>query len=110
MTSMTQPKEYYLTIERRLQQVEFELQELAAEIEEQSTSKARQVLADLRESFDAKRRELRKKLSEAQDVGGTASAELKGGVEAAWADLRLSVARARAALKREHAPTKPPAA
>ena len=109
MTSMTQHQDYYHAVERRLQQLELELQELARRTE-QSVPKPSKTLTDLRASFDEKVRLLRRKLAEARDAGGSASQELRFGVEMAWRDLQGSLERARDALTADRAPSNTPAA
>lgn len=98
-------REYINHLEHRLRALETDFRHLETEAEK-SLKKPSAQLADVRKTFDEKRRELRSRLSKAETSAESAWTEMKAGLDAAWTELADSFERVRKELSATKATSK----
>ncbi len=106
MTTMTHEKTYLRDLERRIEALEADFQRLEEEAQG-SLAKPSQKLAELKEAFVERRRQLRSKISEAREAGDTAWGQLKDGLEGAWEQMKTTFEKTREELQAEREAAKP---
>jgi multidrug resistance efflux pump len=91
----TERAEFTESIERRIDGLIRQFQEMELEEMRKGEVKARAKLAEAKKTFDQKRRHARESLSEARSASVAAWEEAKAGLQTAWTDLDRAVERAR---------------